>query len=221
MDVSSVSFSMDRTVMAGGAYDVEAWHELFIAAAGAAAALSGLIFVAVSINLREILAEEKKVGSSYLTGRALESLAALLVILGISIVGLDPVISRPFFAIVVGPGHRVRRHRGVLPQSSASVGGRVECGRRDNLMAGHDRRVRRPLRPGHGDRRRLTYSTTDGVVFWDCVYLAGQIQTTFSSSDVGIDSTLTRKIVTGHTLVAFAFNTVIIALLIAMLLGHG
>src|SRR5271169_1869497 len=87
--------------MAGGAYDPETWHDLFIAAAGAAAALSGLIFVAVSINLREILAEEKKIGSSYLTGRALESLAALLVILGISVVGLDPVISRRFFAIVL------------------------------------------------------------------------------------------------------------------------
>jgi hypothetical protein len=87
--------------VASGAYDVEAWHELFIAGAGAAAALSGLIFVAVSINLREILAEEKKVGSSYLTGRALESLAALLVILGISVVGLDPFISRPVFATVL------------------------------------------------------------------------------------------------------------------------
>jgi hypothetical protein len=69
-----------------------------VAAAGAAAALSGLIFVAVSINLREILAEEKKLGSSYLTGRALESLAALLVVLGISLVGLDPSVSRVIFA---------------------------------------------------------------------------------------------------------------------------
>ena len=46
------------------------------------------------------------------------------------------------------------------------------------------------------------------LVFWDCVYLATQVQTTFSSSDVGIGTTLTRRIVTGHTLVAFAFNTV-------------
>jgi hypothetical protein len=84
--------------MAGGAYDPEAWHDLFVAAAGAAAALSGLIFVAVSINLRDIFALEKKVGSTYLTGRALESLAALLVVLGISLVGLDPSIDRTFFA---------------------------------------------------------------------------------------------------------------------------
>jgi hypothetical protein len=87
--------------MAGGAYDPETWHDFFIAAAGAAAALSGLIFVAVSINLREILAEEKKIGSSYLTGRALESLVALLIVLGSSLVGLDPSIDRWAFAAVL------------------------------------------------------------------------------------------------------------------------
>ncbi len=68
----------------------------------------------------------------------------------------------------------------------------------------------------------LTFPGARSVVFWDCVYLATQVQTTFSSSDVGIETTLTRRIVTGHTLVAFAFNTVIIALLIAVLfLGHN
>jgi len=84
--------------MASGAFDPEAWHDFFIAAAGATAALSGLIFVAVSINLRAILAEEKKIGSSYLTGRALESLVDLLIVLGISLVGLDPSIGRVVFA---------------------------------------------------------------------------------------------------------------------------
>jgi uncharacterized membrane protein len=53
----------------------------------------------------------------------------------------------------------------------------------------------------------LTFPGDRGVVFWDCVYLATQVQTTFSSSDVVVETTLTRRIVSGHTLVAFAFNT--------------
>jgi uncharacterized membrane protein len=68
----------------------------------------------------------------------------------------------------------------------------------------------------------LAFPGDSKVVFWDCVYLSTQVQTTFSSSDVVVETTLTRRIVSGHTLVAFAFNTVIIALLIAVLfLGHN
>jgi hypothetical protein len=83
------------------AYQIADWHTFLTTAAGAAAALAGLIFVSVSINLRDILSEEKKIGSAYLTGRALESLAALLVILAISIVGLDPSINRVVFSVVL------------------------------------------------------------------------------------------------------------------------
>ena len=84
-----------------GLYELTAWHEYFVAAAGATAALSGLIFVAVSINLRTILDEEQQLGSSHLTGRALESLVALLVVLGISLIGLDPAVGHDAFAIAV------------------------------------------------------------------------------------------------------------------------
>ena len=39
------------------AYQPEQWHDMFVAVAvaGAAAALTGLIFVAVSINLEQVL----------------------------------------------------------------------------------------------------------------------------------------------------------------------
>jgi hypothetical protein len=104
--------------MAGGAYDPETWHDFFIAAAGAAAALSGLIFVAVSINLRDILAEEKKIGSSYLTGRALESLVALLIVLGISLVE-SPVARRRHRP---GPGSRHRMGAAANSRHTISAG---------------------------------------------------------------------------------------------------
>ena len=60
--------------------------------------------------------------------------------------------------------------------------------------------------PGEGDR-----------VFADYLYLAVQVQTTFSTSDVSPTTTTARRLVTGHTVVSFAFNTVIIAMLITVL----
>lgn len=54
-------------------------------------------------------------------------------------------------------------------------------------------------------------------VFMDYVYLAAQISTTFSSSDVSIVTTRARVVVTGQTLIAFAFNTFIIAFLISII----
>ena len=69
------------------AYDPEQWHDLFVASAGASAALLGLLFVAVSINLERILAYEG------LPERALETLLLLLSVLIVSIVGLIPAES--------------------------------------------------------------------------------------------------------------------------------
>src|ERR1019366_2755951 len=60
------------------------WDNFFIAQAGAAAALTGLIFVAVSINLSRILA------GSHLPNRALQSITLLLNILLISSLILVP-----------------------------------------------------------------------------------------------------------------------------------
>ncbi len=66
------------------AYDPSEWSELFVAAAGASAALAGLVFVAVSINLERILKYDG------LPERALETLLLLLGVLVFSVVGLIP-----------------------------------------------------------------------------------------------------------------------------------
>jgi uncharacterized membrane protein len=54
--------------------------------------------------------------------------------------------------------------------------------------------------------------------FSEYVYLAVQIGTTFSSSDVSITSTRMRRVVTGNSIISFAFNTVIVALLVSVLI---
>jgi modulator of FtsH protease len=66
------------------AYDPAEWHDLFVATTGASAALAGLVFVAVSINIERILKFEG------LPERALETVLLLLAVLVVSIVGLIP-----------------------------------------------------------------------------------------------------------------------------------
>jgi hypothetical protein len=66
------------------AYDPAEWSDLFVATAGASAALAGLVFVAVSINIERIL------GFRGLPERALETLLFLVSVLLVSVVGLVP-----------------------------------------------------------------------------------------------------------------------------------
>jgi hypothetical protein len=69
-------------------YDPSGWHDLFAAVASASAALAGLLFVAISINLRQILAVPA------LPVRAATSLGALVLALVVSILILVPGQSR-------------------------------------------------------------------------------------------------------------------------------
>jgi hypothetical protein len=66
------------------AYQPEQWHDMFVAMAGAAAALTGLIFVAVSINLEKVLEHPA------LPPRAVETLSILIGLLVLSVFVLPP-----------------------------------------------------------------------------------------------------------------------------------
>jgi hypothetical protein len=70
------------------AYDAQDWHDLFVAAAGAAAALVGLLVVAVSINVKNIL------DSPGLPSLAARSIGLILSLLLMSLLALLPGQSR-------------------------------------------------------------------------------------------------------------------------------
>jgi hypothetical protein len=65
-------------------YAPAAWHDFFVAAVGASAALLGLLFVAISINLKLILEHR------HLPGRAAATLGTLLSVLVVCSFGLVP-----------------------------------------------------------------------------------------------------------------------------------
>lgn len=74
---------------------------------------------------------------------------------------------------------------------------------------------------GHTAGRSLVFPD-DGPHRWtDYTYLAIQICTTFSSSDVSVTTTRMRRAVTSLAITAFLFNTVIVALLVSVLLSVG
>jgi modulator of FtsH protease len=112
-------------------YNPAAWTGFFTAVTGAAAALTGLLFVAVSINLKNILGDTAKdtangaangatKGTTMLPARAAETLATLLFVVIISALALVPqdvellgaeilVISVPLTVITVRNQLKFRR----------------------------------------------------------------------------------------------------------------
>lgn len=70
------------------AYSASEWTDVFVATAGASAALAGLLFVALSINAERIL------GLPGLPERALEALTILLGVVVVSVLALAPGVGR-------------------------------------------------------------------------------------------------------------------------------
>ncbi|HEY0259401.1 MAG TPA: hypothetical protein VGC18_06065 [Lacisediminihabitans sp.] len=77
------------------AYDAELWHDLFVMTGGAAAALAGLIFVAVSLNHEAILEIPA------LPALAARTLSILIGLVLLCLVGLTPGQSRAALGIEV------------------------------------------------------------------------------------------------------------------------
>ncbi len=74
---------------------MQGWHDFFVAEAGASAALAGLLFVAMSINLTRILEYR------HLPSRAVEALLALLSVLVIATFALVPAQSELVIGIEI------------------------------------------------------------------------------------------------------------------------
>ena len=65
------------------------------------------------------------------------------------------------------------------------------------------------------------FAKTRHPKFFDYLYLAVQVGTTFSTADVTITKTPMRNIVSLNSLIAFGFNTVIVALLVSVLVHNA
>lgn len=66
------------------AFNLDTWHDFFSAQAAAGAALAGLVFVAISMNLQRVLS------SRAVSGRAIEALLLLLSLLIVGLLALIP-----------------------------------------------------------------------------------------------------------------------------------
>jgi modulator of FtsH protease len=89
------------------AYDPSQWSDLFVAAAGATAALTGLVFVAVSINVERVLQfvgvpEFAMVTMLMLLGALMTSLAGLIPGQSGEALGLELVAGGVLWSLLIG-----------------------------------------------------------------------------------------------------------------------
>jgi len=73
-----------------------------------------------------------------------------------------------------------------------------------------------PAESGKGDRKGLIFPGGDNADYWDFLHFALIIGVASQTADIQISSQKLRRIATLHSLVAFLFNTVILALAVNM-----
>jgi hypothetical protein len=106
----------------GNSYDVSAWHDFATAVAGASAALAGLLFVAMSINVNAILSD------AHLTPRAGAAVITLTTPVTFSVLVLVPGqtdvllgVELVAFGVVVGIALAASLRRGRRGQTALFV----------------------------------------------------------------------------------------------------
>lgn len=65
----------------------------------------------------------------------------------------------------------------------------------------------------------LVFPDTEHPRFADYLYFAVQVATTFGPSDVQVRTTRMRRVIAINSLISFAFNTVIVALLVSLIIS--
>ncbi|HEY1073118.1 DUF1345 domain-containing protein [Brevundimonas sp.] len=76
-----------------------------------------------------------------------------------------------------------------------------------------------PAEAGAGDRGGLIFPGEDEADYWDFLHFALIIGVASQTADIQISSRRLRRIATLHSLIAFVFNTVILALAVNMAVG--
>jgi hypothetical protein len=99
---------------------LEAWHDFYVASAGAAAALVGLIIVAMTVNISTILQMEamparaaSTIGS--LTLSVVVSVSSLIPDLPLWLLGVETLV----FVLAVTASRQILRHRGPATRPAA------------------------------------------------------------------------------------------------------
>jgi uncharacterized membrane protein len=86
------------------------------------------------------------------------------------------------------------------------------------LHYAHEYYDENPECDGH-DMKGLEFPGHELPDYWDFIHFAVVIGVAFATADINISSKALRRVATVHSLVAFAFNTVIVALTINLLAG--
>lgn len=112
----------------------EGWGEFGVAAAGATAALAGLLIVAISVNVKEIFASKvaTRGASATIASMVLALVASLLLLIpeqpttavGVELwIALVPALALQVASVVTALGEARRRSGGVTPGVLVAVGG--------------------------------------------------------------------------------------------------